>query len=134
MQRTNPQILDHFYNLLIEMNFNQPDEDVFSEKNYKDDPFIQKHLQQFKLKAAKLKAQNRKNNYSSLLTEINRLRKIGFEEIRKLVNPQEAAQLQPLFRKFEELSKRDEASIAEDQEMLQLISALKEKLDNPNNE
>ena len=37
----------------------------------------------------------------------------------------------PLFRRFEELSEKDEASIAEDQEMLQLIDALKEKLDKP---
>lgn len=134
MESSNALVLNHFYGLLIEMNFHRPEEDVFPEKNYRDDPFIQKHLQQIKLKSAKYKALLNKNRYTALLAEIKRLKEIGFDEIKNLLNPQEAMRLQPLFRKFEELSKKDEASISEDQELLQLIAALKDKLDKPADE
>jgi|ERR1035437_4055174 hypothetical protein len=134
MENSNASVLHHFYGLLIEMNFHRPEEDVFPEKNYQEDPFIQKHLRQIKLASAKYKAELNKDRYSELLTEIKRLKEIGFDEIKKLLAPREAIQLQPLFRKFEELSKDDEASIAEDKELLQLMTALKEKLDKQTDE
>lgn len=132
MESSNASVLNHFYGLLIEMNFHRPDEDVFPEKNYREDPFIQKHLQQIKLKSAKYKALANKNRYAEIVAEIKRLKEIGFDEIKKLLNPLEVVQLQPLFHKFEELSKEDEASIAEDQELLHLMAALKDKLDKSN--
>lgn len=132
MQKSNAEILNHFYGLLLEMNFNRPDEDVFVDKDYREDPFISKHLQRIKLQSAKYKIHLNKNRYTAILEEIRRLKDIGIEELKKIVNPQEAAQLQPLFRRFDELSKRDEASIAEDQELLQLISAIKGKIDKTN--
>lgn len=131
MQKSNAEILNHFYGLLIEMNFHRAEEDVFSEKDYHDDPFIQKHLRQIKLLSAKYKALHTKSQYAAILVEIKRLKDIGIEELKNFLNPQEAIQLQPLFRKFEELSENDEASIADDQEMLQLIAALKDKLAKP---
>lgn len=132
MQKTNAEILHHFYSLLLEMNFHEENEaptaDDFA------DPFIQKHLRQIKLKIAKNKAELKRSTYQSILQEIDRLRKIGTDELKKLLTPKESLQLQPLFSKFESLSKKDQESIAKDQELLQLISALKDKLDksNPN--
>ena len=134
MENSNILLLNHFYGLLIEMNFHRLDEDVFLEKTYDDDPFIQKHLQQIKLKSAKYKAVISKSRYVQLLEEIKRLQEISFKEIKKILNPKEIHQLQPLFHKFDELSKKDESSIAEDQELLQLLTALKEKIDNLHNE
>lgn len=129
MQKSNAEILNHFYGLLLELNFHTPDEDVLPANNFADDPFIQKHLRQIRLKTAQYKAAAKKNLYHNLVVELRRLREVGMEELRKLVNPREELALQRLFRKFEELSDRDEATIAEDEEFLQLISALKEKLD-----
>lgn len=129
MQKSNAQILDHFYGLLLEMNFHRPDEDVFEGKNYQDDPFILKHLRQIKLKSAKYKALHNKSGYLAILDEIKRLKAIGADELKKLLNPEQQQQLLPLFRKFEELTGKDEASIADDEELLQLIRALKNKLD-----
>ncbi|WP_276500689.1 hypothetical protein [Terrimonas pollutisoli] len=130
MQKTNAEILHHFYSLLLEMNFREENEaptaDDFA------DPFIQKHLRQIKLKIAKNKAELKRSTYQSILQEIDRLRKIGTDELKKLLTPKEVLQLQPLFSKFESLSKKDQESIAEDQELLQLISALKDKLDKSN--
>lgn len=131
MQKSNVDILNHLFSLLMETNFHQADEDVFTDVTYADDAFIQKHLKEVKLKTAKYKALHFKNSYASIIAEIKRLKEIGFEEVRKLLNPQESIQLQPLFNKFEELSKKDEESIAEDQELLQLIGVLKTKLNNP---
>src|SRR5258708_5328856 len=131
MQKSNAEILNHFYSLLLEMNFHQADDEILSEKVSLDDPLIQKHLQKIKLLSAKYKAIRTKNRYAAIVAEIKRLKDLGIEEIQKLLNPQEEVRLMPLFRRFEELSEKDEASIVEDQEMLQLIDALKEKLDNP---
>jgi hypothetical protein len=134
MKSSNILLLNHFYGLLIEMNFHRVGEDVFLENEYNEDPFIQKHLRQIKLKSAKYKALISKSRYVQLLEEVKRLKEIGFEEIKKLLNPQEIHQLQPLFHKFDELSKKDESSIAEDQELLLLLTILKEKIDKSQNE
>jgi len=134
MQKTNAEILMHFYGLLAEMNFYRADEDVFLENKYHDDPFIMKHLQQIKLKTAKYRAVLNKHKYSNIIIEVKRLADIGFDEIKKFLNPQEQLRIQALFRKFEELTEKDKSSIEEDQELLQLIAALKDKLDNPEDE
>lgn len=134
MQKSNSEILNHFYSLLIEMNFYRSEEDVFLEKRYQDDPFIMKHLQHIRLRTAKYKAILNKNQYSNILTEIKRLADIGFDEIKKLLNPQEQARMQLLFRKFEGMTEKDKSSIEEDQELLQLLAVLKDKLDNPKDE
>ena len=134
MQKSNAEILNHFYGLLLEINFEQADDEVVSDNSAAADPFIQKHLQQVRLLSAKYKAFRTKKKYAAVVAEIKKLKEFGLEEIKKLLNPQEVVQLMPLFRRFEELSEKDEASIAEDQEMLQLIDALKEKLDNPEND
>lgn len=128
MQRTNAEILHHFYSLLLEMNFYEEEEvpmvDDFT------DTFIQKHLRQIKLKTARNKAELKRNTYQSILLEIDKLRKMGSDELKKLLTPKEVLQLQPLFSKFESMSKKDQESIAEDQQLLQLINILKDKLDN----
>lgn len=129
MQKSNAEILHHFYALLLEINFRKPDESVWEDKRYSDDPFIQKNLQQIRLLTAKYKSLRGKSKYLELLDEIKRLKEIGAEKLNLLLNPREMAQLQPLFSKFEELSPKDLTSIAEDQELLQLLSALKNKLD-----
>ena len=129
MQKTNAQILHHFYSLLLEMNFHEVDKAPTAEDVA--DPFIQKHLRRIKLKIAKNKAEIKKSTYQSILKEIDRLRKIGTDELQKLLSPREVLQLQPLFNKFESLSDKDKESIAEDEELLHLISALMDKLDKP---
>lgn len=128
MQKTNAEILHHFYSLLLEMNFHESEEDPPTAEEIAD-PFIQKHLRQVKLKIAKNRAELKRTLYQSILQEIDRLRKIGTDELKKLLTPQEAFQLQPLFSKFESMTSKDKESIAEDQELLQLISTLKDKLD-----
>lgn len=129
MQKNNGQILNHFHSLLLEINFLRPEEDVFSESGYENDSFIQKHLRQVKLKIAKSKAQQNKGGFKAILEEIKKIKALGANEINKLMNPEQQLQLQPLFRKFEELSERDETSMANDMELLQVISAIKEKFD-----
>jgi hypothetical protein len=131
MQKSNAEVLHHFYSLLLEMNFHESEDDEPTVEELAD-PFIQKHLRQIKLKIAKNKAEIKKTKYQSIVDEIERLRKIGIDEIRKLISKQEALQLQPLFSKFESLSERDKQSITEDAELLQLLSILKEKLEKPN--
>lgn len=131
MQKSNAEILHHFYSLLLEMNFHEGESEAPVTDDI-NDPFIKKHLRQIKLKIAKNKAELKRTTYHSILEEIDRLRKIGVEELKRLLTPTEVLQLQPLFSKFESLSKQDRESIAEDQELLQLINALKDKVDKTN--
>lgn len=130
MQKSNAQILHHFYSLLLEMNFHEPENEEPTSEEI-EDPFIQNQLRRIKLKMAKNRAELKKSAYQSILEEIERIRKIGTEEMKRLLTPKEALQLQPLFSKFESLSEKDKQSIAEDEELLQLLSALKDKLDKP---
>ena len=129
MQKTNSQILDHFYSLLMQINFHRLEEDVFDETGYHGNDFIQRHLRQIKLKTAKVKAEQNKGGFKTLLEEVRRIKEMGAIEFNKLLNPDQQLQFQPLFRKFEELSEKDEASMAKDAELLQIISVLKNKLD-----
>ena len=129
MQKNNGQILDHFHSLLMEINFLRPEEDVFGESGYHEDAFIQKHLRQIKLKMAKLKAEQNKGSFKAIFEELGRIKSMGATEFNKLLSPEQQLQLQPLFRKFEELSEKDEAAIVNDAELLQIISALRDKLD-----
>ena len=62
------------------------------------------------------------------------LKEMGEEQLKKLLTPEQARQFQPLFSRFEDLSKKDEASILEDQELLQLFSILRDKQDTSDNE
>src|ERR1700681_3137226 len=99
MQKSNAQILHHFYSLLLEMNFHEQDDLVPGPESLAD-PFIQKHLRQIKLRTARNIATLKKNSYQLILKEIDRLRKIGLDELNKLLSPREVLQLQPLFSKF----------------------------------
>lgn len=126
MQKTNAEILHHFYSLLLETNYN--DEDISPEEILKD-PSIQKYYSQFKLKISKNQAVLKKSAFESILHEVERLKKVGVEELKKLLTPRDSLQLQPLFNKFESLTEKDRDSIVADEELLILISLLKEKLD-----
>lgn len=130
MQKSNAEILNHFYSLLLEMNFYSDNSEPPTAEDI-NDPFIKKHLQIIKLKMAKNRSGIQKSTYQFVLKEIDRLRKLGAEELKKLLSPQEVSQLQPMFSKFESLSKKDEEAIIDDGELLQLIIALKDKLDRP---
>jgi hypothetical protein len=131
MEKSNAQILHNFYSLLLEINFHELDDEK-STSHIHEDEFIQKHLRLIKLKTARNKAELKRSTYHSLIQEIDRLRKIGVDELRKLLNPSEFVQFQPMFSKFESLSKKDQESLSEDKELLQLLDALKSKIDKPN--
>ncbi|WP_276483771.1 hypothetical protein [Paraflavitalea pollutisoli] len=130
MQKSNAEILNHLYGLLLDMNFHEPDEDIWEGDSYEQDPFITKHLRQIKLRTAKLKAVRQKSLYSNLVAEVKRLKEFGFDKLKQMLSQREMQQLQPLFNRFEQLTEKDKGSIAEDQELLHLFSILKDKLSN----
>jgi isopropylmalate/homocitrate/citramalate synthase len=134
MANTNAEILNHFYRLLAEVNFHEDEKDMHQPADPAGDAFIQKHLRQIKLLTAQYKAQQTKSHYQQVVAQFIRLKEMGEEQLKKLLTPEQARQFQPLFSRFEDLSKKDEASILEDQELLQLFSILKDKQDTSDNE
>ena len=129
MAHTNAEILNHFYRLLAEINFHQDEEDMQPPADSASEAFVDKHLRQIKLLRAQYKAQQTKSRYQQVLAQFKRLKEMGDDQLRKLLTPDQVRQFQPLFSRFEDLSKKDEASILEDQELLQLFSILKDKQD-----
>jgi hypothetical protein len=123
------QVLSDLYGLMMEINYHRPDEEVLVELQQKPDAQLEKHLVKIRQIRAKLKAQANKERFQKAIDQIRILKEKGLNELGKLINPQEQAQLVPLFRKFEELTEKDEAAIVEDQELLHLIEVLKNKLD-----
>lgn len=123
------QILNNLYGLIMEMNLLQSDEDLLAQMNVSEDPFIQEHLKNIKRLSAKYAALENRKQYHALKDEFQKLKEKGVEELKKLLKPEEVVELQPLFRKFEEITPEDEEEILEDQKFLQLIEHLKKKLD-----
>ena len=127
------QALSNLYGLMMEINLHQADEDVLNELQQHPDPQIEKHLLKVKQLTTKLKAEAYKIQFQVAIDQLKALKQKGVEELKKLFQPSEQVELSPLFRKFEELTEKDEKAILEDQELLRLMRILKEKLDDNKN-
>lgn len=126
------QILNNLYGLMMEINYYRADEDVLADYAEKPDAQINNHLIKIRQVSAKLKAEANKAKYANAVEQIAKLKERGIEEFKKLFNPTEQAQLFPMFNRFTELSKNDEAAILEDQEMLHFLELLKDRIDDSN--
>lgn len=123
------EILNNYYGLMIEINYHKPVEDYLDELENTSE-FVNKHFDLIKLKQAKARALSTKKRYINLQNEFQKLKQYGVEELKKLLGTKERQDLVPLFRKFEELSKNEKSDIIEDNEFLDFIAVLKEKIDN----
>lgn len=129
MATVNPkELLNNLYGLMMEINMNQAEEDVLEELNAAPDPFVEKHLRKVKQLSARFKAETNKQRYEAAIKQLKLLKEKGLDELKRLIRPEHQVQLQPLFRKFEELTPEDEASIIEDQEMLSLMEILNKRI------
>jgi hypothetical protein len=122
------QVLSNLYGLMMEINLHRTDDDVLSDLRANPDEQIENHLLKVKRLTAKLRAQANNVRFAKAVEQIKLLKQKGLDEIKKLIRPEEQVQLIPLFRKFEELSEEDEASILDDQQLLHLIEILKDRL------
>lgn len=126
------QVLSNLYGLMMEINLHRTDEEVLAELQINPDPQIEKHLLKIKQLNAKLRAEANKVRFQKAIEQLKLLKQKGLDEIRKLMQPQEQAQLMPLFRKFEELTSEDETAILEDQELLHFMEFLNKRVnENP---
>ena len=122
------EILNNYFGLILEINYHAPAEDYFDEiENVSD--FVNFHFNKIKLKQAKAKALYSKKRHEEFKKEFEKLKKYGVDELKKLLGQSERLQLQPLFRKFEDLSQNDEIEIIDDNDFLNFISVLKDKID-----
>lgn len=123
------QVLSNLYGLMMEINHHRIDEEVLSELSTKPDSQIDLHLIKIKQLNAKMRAANNKKLHQQAIEQIAFFKQKGLEELKRLLRPQEQTELMPLFRKFEELTAEDEASIFEDRELLYFMEVLKERID-----
>lgn len=122
------QILNNLYGLMLEINFHKADEVILVELKTAPDPQIDEHLLKIRQLTAKLKAESNRQKFNSVVEQVRLLRQNGIDELKKLILPQEQAEMIPLFHKFEQLTEGDEASILEDQQMLYLMEILKNRM------
>lgn len=127
------KILSDLYGLMMEINYHRLDDDVLSELQERPDQQLDKHLIQIKRLKAKLKASANENRFNKVLEYLEKLKNKGLEEIKKSLSPEEQSKLVPLFRKFDNLTEKDEKDILEDSEFLHYIELLKDKLDSDEN-
>ena len=126
MKTTNSkQVLSNLYALMMEINLHRDEEDVLNELLLKPDSQINTHLLKIRKLQTKLKAETNNSLFRSALSF---LKEKGMEEIKALLSPAEHAQLVPLFRKFDELTSKDEQAILKDEQMLHLIEILKNRI------
>ncbi|WP_341835013.1 hypothetical protein WJU16_19090 [Chitinophaga pollutisoli] len=123
------QLLLNLYGLMMEINLHQEDADVLEDLRASPDDQIDRHLLKIKQLSARLRAKAYRLRFEKAIKQIRILKERGIDEIKKLLSPEEQLQLRPLFNKFTELTVEDEAAILEDQEILQLIEILKDRLD-----
>jgi len=123
------QVLSNLYGLMMEINIHRTDEELISELREYPDPQVENHLLKIKQLKVKLRAEENRVRYQQAIDQIKILKQKGLEEIKKIFNTEEQVQLLPLFRKFEELTKEDEAAILEDQELLHFMEILKNRID-----
>ena len=129
------QVLSNLYGLIIEINYHRTDEDVLNELRERPDSQVEKHLINVKQISTKLKAHANMALFQEALNQLKFLKQKGTKELRKLFPPDERHQpeLVQLFRKFEEITAKDEQAILEDQELLLIMKLLNDKLNNKEN-
>ena len=128
------QILSNLYGLMMEINFYRSDEDVLSELVSNPDPEINEHLLKVKQLNAKLKAQKNNEIFKNAIEQLRLLKEKGLDEFKKLFSKEDQEQYVRLYRKFEELTKEDEALLLQDQELLIMLEKLKSKIDGNQNQ
>lgn len=126
------QILSDLYGLMMEINFHREDEEVLNELQENPDAQIEKHLLRIKQIKAKVRVEANHIRLTKAIEQLALLKEKGIDEIQRLITPQERIQYAPLFSKFEEMTKEDEANIMEDQELLKMLEILNKKMnENP---
>ncbi|MBS1753574.1 MAG: hypothetical protein KF741_13215 [Ferruginibacter sp.] len=123
------EILNNLYGLMMEINFHRSDEDILAQLQTNPDQQIDKHLLKIKQLSSKLRAEANKIRFQKAIEQITLLKQKGLDELKKFLKPQEQFQLVSLFSKFEELTSGDEAAILEDEELLNFMATLKDRLD-----
>lgn len=129
MENNAKQILSNLYSLLMEINFHMDGPELMADLSDKEKERVNKHYKQIKLLKAKYKAEANRQFFYKAMEQIQELKERGIEELKKLVKPEEQQALVPLFRKFEELTENDKASVLEDTELLALVELLKQRVD-----
>lgn len=123
------QVLSNLYGLMMEINVHRTDEEVLADLSENPDRQIDNHLKRIQQLNAKYTAEANLLRFRHALKQIAHLKQQGIDELRRLIKPHEQGELIPLFRKFEELTPEDEASILEDQELLHFMELLNSRFD-----
>jgi len=130
MKTSSAEILNNLYGLMMEINYHRTDADVLSVLKERPDAFVEDQLMRVKRMMAKAKAAAYRHNMELALNQLRQLKERGLQELRKILSVEEQVEYAQLFRKFEELSPEDEASILEDKQLLKLLDRIRKNSGN----
>jgi hypothetical protein len=125
---TSKQLVSNLYGLLLDINLHRADEQILEELEKSLDPTIHGHMLKIKQLQRRYEAEANKKKFKEGFAQLMAMKQKGMDEIRKLIRPQDEAQLIPLFRKFETLTSEDEMALLDDQELLILLERLNSKI------
>ena len=127
-QNTDRDALNKLCGLMMEVNYHEEvDDAIIAELD--SDPIFTAQLLDLKKIRTQYRAKSFKAKLTSIAEQFQKLKEIGSEKLSNLLTPEERLEKAPLFRKFEELTSKDQEQIMEDQELLKFIDLMKDKLD-----
>jgi hypothetical protein len=124
----NRAALKNMYGLIIESSYHAEynDEEIDALRGNKQ---IMDQLADIKRMGAKYQAKAKMSFFQKATKQYQKYREMGVEKLSELLSPAERLELQPLFRKFEEITDEDAELISNDQELLKLMELLEDKVD-----
>jgi hypothetical protein len=124
-------LLDNLFNLFIDMKYDEEDEAMLKKEKIDIDQIFQKNVMLFRQLRTQARAELNKakhNRVKDFLLKLKAGIESNVEEYKKIANEifskPKFAELQPMFRNFNEITEQDKKSILFDSKLLDLLGEI----------
>ena len=128
------RLIDDLFNVYLDTNFDEKDNEIFSDDSVNANEIVRKNLMLFKQLRTQTKAEVNKIKHERVLNFLSALRdgvRSNIKEYQdladKILSKPRLAELQPMFRNYESSSEEDKKSILLDSELLDMLSDIEEE-------
>lgn len=132
-------LLDNLFNVYLDTNFDEEDEQIFNSDRVNADEVILKNIKLFKQLRTQSKAEINRIKHKRVLDFLSELRdgiKSNIKEYQdiadNILSKPEFAEAKALYRNFEYASEEDKKSIVFDAELLNILSDIEEEYNRKN--
>ncbi len=128
------RLIDDLFNVYLDTNFDEKDNEIFSDDSVDTDEIVKKNLMLFKQLRTQTKAEINKIKHERVLSFLSELKdgirsniKEYQDMVDKILSKPRLTALQPMFRNYESSSDEDKKSILMDSELLDMLSDIEEE-------